>query len=166
MSIFHLKFPHMKHEENSIRGIHTAKRRGFTEIDLDMCISEDNRVIGCHWSEPLDRDGFKDPLHKLGRHAVVSKLPLSVIMRLRARTWFRVYRIQPIEVLLSECARLHIGAVLEPKGDPRFCAAWPWEFIAKEADRLGCNVRVYALPQNAAALPYARAAGLKAAVIR
>lgn len=169
MSLFHLRAPHMKHEENSIRGIRKAARardwrgrRKYTEIDLDMLITKDNRIVGCHWPRPMVRDGFKDPEGQLAKGRTVASMTLAEVSRLRARTGLFTYRIQTIERLLAECAKRNIGAVLEPKGDPRFDEPWPWEHIAKVADDLGVHVRVYALRANKNALPAARAAGFHA----
>lgn len=88
MAIYHLKHPHKKHEENSLRGIRAAAkarkwiRRGlrlvrvrkFTEVDLDLLITKADphcphcapgkcvgHVVGCHWDEPMVHDGFYDP---------------------------------------------------------------------------------------------------------
>ncbi len=143
MSVFHVRRGQKYHTENSLRGIRTAKRRGYTEIDLDMLITKDNRIVGCHWRRPLLKDGFRDPKKKLGRNRTVATMTLLEVTRLRAGRWPRTYRIQTIERLLRECARLGIGAVLEPKDDSRFALDWPWEHISKVADDCGAHVRVY-----------------------
>lgn len=159
--ILHVEYPVMKHVENSLRGVRRAARR-HEAIDLDMQITKDNRIVGTHWPRPLLRDGFRDPRRRIGRHARVRDLTWAQVSRLRAGHRPRLYRIQPIERLLYECARRGVVAVLEPKGDPRFTQDWTWQHIAKTAEAYGATVSVRALRENADALPAARRAGFKA----
>jgi hypothetical protein len=180
--VFHLKAPHMKHEENSVRGVKRAKALGDSETDLDMCITKADphcprqyhpdgkpcrgHIVGCHWAEPMIHDGFVDPLHKLDPHTRVDEMTLQEVLRLRARTGRLVYRVCTIETLLGACAKYGRSAVLEPKGDKRFDLDWPWEHIKDVADDLGVHVRSYALPANASALPAARRNGVPAKEIK
>lgn len=164
MSVFHVRHGEMYHTENSLRGIRRAARarnpdgtRKYDEIDLDLLISKDNRIVGCHWPRPIRRDGFRDPKKQLAPSRTVASMTLLELARLKAAHWPRVYRIQTVERLLAECARVGIGAVLEPKS-PDFTLAH-WQHIGKVADAVGVHVRVYALPQNSAALDPARRAG-------
>lgn len=161
MSVFHVKAPVPKHVENSVRGIKRAKRLDYDEIDLDMLITKDGRIVGCHWPRPMLKDGFRDPYGVIDPHSTVASLKFSEVHRLRARTGLWTYRIQPIELLLHQCAKSGVGAVLEPKGDPRFKNKAVWDHLMKVAEDCGADVRVYALPQNAAALPYAKAASFR-----
>lgn len=161
LPIFHTRKGEKYHRGNSIRGIRRARRRGYPAIDLDILITLDGVVIGCHWPRPLWRDGFRDPKRKVSKTADVKHLRWAVVHRLVAGYVTR-YRIQRIETLLGECARLGIIAVLEPKGDPRFDRRATWDHIAAIAEDKGAEVMVRALPQNASALPAARAAGFKA----
>lgn len=166
MTVFHVKHPTPKHVENSIRGIRRARRRGFTEIDLDMLITKDGRIVGCHWPRPMLKDGFRDPRGKLSSSRTVASMTFAEVHRLKARTGLFTYRIQPIETLIQECGRRGVGAVLEPKGDNRFENTAVWDHLAKVADEAGTHVRVYALPENADALPFAKAGGLRVKEIR
>lgn len=155
MSIFHLRWPHMKHEENSLRGIRTAARRGYGWIDLDLQMTKDGVIVVTHWDRPMRRDRFRDPLRRISAATPVSSLTWAQVRRLRTRDG---YRIQRVETMLRACHRYGIGAYLEPKGDRRFDADAPWQHIAKVADDLGTHVRVYALRANQNALiPAARA---------
>lgn len=165
MRIFHLKWPRFKHEENSIRGILRAKFLHFDAIDIDMQITRDGVVIGCHWLLLMLRDGFRDPKKLISPTKPVNELTWAVVQRFVAGRRPLLYRVQRIETLLRWCARIGITAVLEPKGDKRFETDGPWQHIAKVADDVGCHVRVYALPTHAAALPYARRAGFLAKTI-
>lgn len=165
MRIFHVGRKEKYHRGNSIRGIRRAHRRGYPAIDLDILMTLCGVIIGCHWPRPLLRDGFRDPKRRVSKTADVADLRWVVVRRLVAG-WVTRYRIQRIETLLAECARVGIIAVLEPKGDPRFDHRATWDYIAKVADDKGADVKVRALPQNASALPAARAAGFQAWEIR
>jgi glycerophosphoryl diester phosphodiesterase len=160
--IYHVEWPTLKHVENSVRGIRHAHRNGFDAIDLDMLITSDGQILGCHWDRPMRRDGFRDPWRRIDPDKAVRELTWRQVSRLVAGYFPRRYRINRIERLLAECARLGVIAVLEPKDDPRFRQAAIWEHLAAVAEDLGAIVSVYALPQNAAALPPARAAGFQA----
>lgn len=161
MRIYHVRRGVPYHRGNSIRGIRRARRHGYPAIDLDLCITRDGVIIGCHWPRPLLHDGFRDPRRLVAKTANVADLRWVAVARLVAGRIVR-YRIQRIERLLQECARVGIIAVLEPKGDPRFDKRETWDRVADIADDLGATVQVRALPQNASALPAARAAGFKA----
>lgn len=176
MSVFHVKYPRMKHEENSIRGVREAKRRGHDEIDLDLSISlADPRcplrhplgepckghIYGNHWPRPMERDGFRDTAlrNRMPKDKVFSTMTVKQVGRLVARTGRRLFRIRRIERLLQECAKRGVGAVLEPKDDDRFDEDWPWEHIAQVADDCGVEVRVYGFHPKA--LAAAKRHGLK-----
>lgn len=142
MRIFHLKWPHFKHEENSLRGIRKARRGGFDAIDIDILITKDNVIVGCHWAKPLQRDGFHDPKHKIRRDARVRALTWEQLRRLTTVDGFHVQR---LDVLLPACARNHEIAYLEPKADRRFEADWPWQHIRGIAAACGAKVLVRTL---------------------
>jgi hypothetical protein len=167
---FHVKWPTPKHVENSIRGILYAIAHMFARIDLDMSITKPDphcplrhgypgpcrgHVVGCHWPLPMRQDGFYDPLSHL--HPDTPIWAMTAVEALRLVTGDG-HRMQLIETLIGRCGT-EIGALLEPKGDPRFTQDWPWQHILDTAIAAGCHVEVYALPQNAAALPVARRVG-------
>lgn len=178
--IYHVKYPVMKHVENSVRGIRRAARRLFKAIDLDILITKADphcqhvghaehvngkclgHIVGCHWQKLLRRDKFRDPEHRISLDAKVRNLTLDQVLRLKTVDG---YHVQPIAVLLRTCAMRHIVALLEPKNDARFALSWPWNYIALIAEDLGTTVSVRALPQNAAALPAARRVGFAAWMI-
>jgi glycerophosphoryl diester phosphodiesterase len=160
--IFHLKFPRMKHEENSIRGIRNAARLGYGWIDLDLQMTSDGVIVVTHWARPMKRDRFKDPRRLINPGETVRHLTWREVRRLRTNDGYRIPR---IEAALRACARHGIGAYLEPKGDRRFHRALPWQHIAQVAEDCGAHVRVYALPQNREALAPARAVGFETKVI-
>lgn len=158
MRIFHVKWPIWKHVENSLRGIRKASRFGYDAIDLDLLITKDGVIVVCHWDRPMLRDNFYDTAHRLSIHAMVRELTWDQIKRLRAPGHYRIMR---VEHALAACARARIIAYLEPKDDPRFASDWPWQHIRAVKARYHTRVRVRALPQNAAALPFARRAGFR-----
>lgn len=166
--ILHYKSPRMKHEENSIRGIRRAHALGLDGIDIDVLLDADGNPYGNHWPRPMERDGFKDTAlrNRMPKDKLFHTMTPRQVRRLLAVTRGRFYRIRRLEVLLAECARLGVVAVLEPKGDKRLARDSFWQYIAKVADRLGATVSVRALPENAAALAPARRAGLEAWEIR
>lgn len=171
MSVFHVKHGTPYHVENSLRGIRLAHRLGYDEIDLDMCMTTDDRIVGTHWERPMIHDGFRDPYRELKPMTPVSGMKLDEVTRLRAGR-IRPYRISPIERLLAECAHVGIGAVLEPKGDRRFALVATWQHLAKVADDLGADVRMYALRNvphpgyGQTTVTAAKAAGIEGRVIR
>ena len=155
-SIFHVKYPRMKHEENSNRGDREARRRGLRGTDLDMQITADGRIVNTHWARPMIHDRFRDPYHEIKPSTPVSKLTFDEVSRLVAGRRPRRYRIRSIEQALRHCAKLGLVAVLEPKGDPSFAKDWPWEHIYTVAEQVGCALAIRALPENAEALKAAR----------
>lgn len=159
MRIFHVAYPVMKHVENSDRGDRTAKRLGYQANDLDLLITEDNKIVNTHWDRPMLKDRFRDPYGQLQASTPVRRMTWAEVARLRAGRWPRRYRIRSIEHALAHCAHLGLIAYLEPKDDPRFAQDWPWAHIRAVADDVGCQVLVRALPQNAAALEPARRVG-------
>jgi glycerophosphoryl diester phosphodiesterase len=157
--VFHLSWPRWKHEENSLRGAIYAHRHGYHAIDLDLQMTADGIIVVTHWSRPMRKDKFYDREHRLGRYRTVASMDWWQVRRLRTPDGYSIRR---VEALLRKCARLGIVALLEPKSDPRFRLDWPWLHIAQVAEDVGCTVSVRALPENAAALPAARRAGIQA----
>jgi glycerophosphoryl diester phosphodiesterase len=162
---YHLKWPRMKHEENSLRGIKYAARHRWPMIDLDLLITKDGVVVNTHWDRPLVRDGFRDPLGQIGRDAQVRDLTWVQLSRLVAGRWPRRYHIQRVERVLHECARRGIVAGLEAKDDPRFEQDDVWAQIRAAVDAAGLDartdVRVWAIrnfPTTDAGLRRVRAA--------
>lgn len=155
--VFHIKRGERYHTENSIRGVRKAKRLGYDAIDIDLQMTApckptdphycgnpkcEGHVVATHWDYPIDKDGFTDPLHRLGKRARVRRLTLSQVLRLIAPGR---YRILPVEKMLAACHRYGVKAVLEPKGDPRFEDVAVWQHIAQMADDLGCHLAGYSI---------------------
>lgn len=160
--IYHLSWPHYKHEENSIHGVRVAHRKHYARIDIDLTVSAEHHIFANHWAHPMLKDGFRDPLRQIDRHTSMHQMTDAQIERLVAgHRPFRRYHIHRIETILAECGRLGIVALLEPKGAPLFDHVETWTYLMKVADQVGAHIEVYALPQNASALPAARAAGIE-----
>ncbi|MBO9523905.1 MAG: hypothetical protein J7518_20415 [Nocardioidaceae bacterium] len=165
--IYHVPHGTPYHQENSLRGIRKAAAEGYTSIDLDMQMTKDGVIVGTHWGQPMLRDGFRDPLLPLARKARVADMKWRRVRRLRTKDGG--YRIQRLETLLAECARLDIEAVLEPKSDPRFRTVATWQRIRVMQRVAKARIAAYALPElgGAESMKAAKEAGVKDAwVIR
>lgn len=161
MRIYHLKFPRMKHEENSRRGVRAARRwlrRLFGWIDLDELMTKADpdcplkgddehgpddicrgHRVCTHWDYPMIRDRFYDPEGLIDPHTRVRDMTLAEVQRLTTKDGYRISR---THVLVALCVRLKVGAYLEPKDDPRFEQDWPWQYMARVRKRTGARIRV------------------------
>lgn len=106
--------------ENSPAGIKFAAEHGYSSIDLDMQITKDGVPVATHWSEPMKKDGFFDPEHKLSPGTKVSQMTLAEVMRLRNKDGQS--RIYPVSTMLAELKKHGIAGDLEAKNDPRFAS--------------------------------------------
>lgn len=104
--------------ENSPQGIQFAAKRGYKSIDLDMQITKDGHMVATHWSQPMKKDGFRDPLGKLDKDTKVSDMTLAEVMRLRNQDGQS--RIYPMSTMIKELKKNGIAGDLEAKSDPRF----------------------------------------------
>ena len=143
--IFHLKWPRRKHEENSPRGIREAARKGYARIDLDLSITKDGVVVGCHWPRPMIRDGFRDPKKQLKRTRTVASMTWAEVSRLRTKDGYRIWR---VEDLIAVCAEEGVEPLFEPKDDARFEDVAPWHPIKKACDAHGLHPTGYSLRSN------------------
>lgn len=176
---YHVKWPRKKHTENSRRGVWRAISLWFMRIDLDLSITAPDpecpakyhpdggecrgHVVCNHWPKPMRKDGFRDPLGRIHPDTLISQMTFVEALRLVASDGTHIW---PVEELLRTCGK-HIIALLEPKGDHRFLLDWPWEHIKAAAKKYRVHVEVYALPENAKALPVAhRVGGWKTWVIK
>jgi len=104
--------------ENSPAGIAFAARHGYSSIDIDMQITKDGVPVATHWSQPMKKDGFFDPEHKIRPGKKISQMTLAEVMRLRNKDGQS--RILPLSTMLGELKKHNLGGDLEAKGDPRF----------------------------------------------
>ncbi len=104
--------------ENSPAGIAFAAKHGYSSIDIDMQITKDGVPVATHWSQPMKKDGFYDPEHKLSPDTKISQMTLAEVMRLRNKDGQS--QIFPLSTMLDELKKHNLGGDLEAKNDPRF----------------------------------------------
>jgi hypothetical protein len=162
MAIFHLKWPRMKHEENSNRGDREAARRGFDGIDHDWQKDADGVVWNTHWQDVFRRDGFHDPERKVGRGDRFRRLHARAIRRLRAVTRGHTFRIRTADEGIRHAAKVGLKVVY---GEAKPGNVWTIEdFAARKrvADAAGIRLVVMTMdnwPGWQRTLLAARAAG-------
>lgn len=164
MPIFHLKFPRMKHEENSIRGARYADRHGYDKIDWDLQLTKDDVIVVTHWRRPMLQDKFFDPRRRIAPNTPIGRLTWWQVKHLKTHDGYRIRR---IEQMLPVIARLGMVAVLEPKS-PKFAAGWIWEHITQVARDCGARIEAYALKSHGGVETMRAAAsyGIKTRVIQ
>ena len=104
--------------ENSPQGIKYAAKHGYSSIDLDMQITKDGVLVNTHWSQPMAKDGFYDPLGKLDPKTKVSEMTFAEVSRLRNRDGQS--RIHTMESQIALLKKYGIAGDLEAKNDKRF----------------------------------------------
>jgi hypothetical protein len=104
--------------ENSPAGIKFAADHNYSSIDIDMQITKDGVPVATHWAQPMKRDGFHDPLGKLGKNTKISDMTLAEVMRLRNKDGKS--RIYPVATMIDLLKKNGISGDLEAKNDPRF----------------------------------------------
>ncbi len=104
--------------ENSPAGIAFAAKKGYASIDIDMQITKDGVPVATHWSQPLKKDGFYDPLGKIGKDKKVKDMTLAEVMRLRNKDGRS--QIYPVSTLIPLLKKHGIAGDFEAKNDPRF----------------------------------------------
>lgn len=111
MTVFHLKWPRMKHEENSPQGDREAVRKGCTGSDHDWQKSLDGTTHNTHWKDVFARDGFFDPLEEYGEGDHFDTLPDEVVERLLAHTGRKVFRIRTADAGIRHAAAVGLDRV-------------------------------------------------------
>lgn len=96
---FHLKWPRLKHEENSPQGDLEARRKHFKGTDHDTQKGASGIAYNTHWKDIWHRDGFTDPMHQYGPDTPHGPVPFdqlsdNVIRRLVAHTDGETFRIR------------------------------------------------------------------------
>lgn len=104
--------------ENSPEGIKFAAKHHYSSIDLDMQITKDGVPVNTHWSQPMLKDGFYDPEHKLTPHTKISEMTLAEVGRLRNRDGESVIKTMSSQIGLLK--KFDIAGDLEAKDDRRF----------------------------------------------
>lgn len=135
-SIFHLKWPRMKHEENSPQGDREAVRTGHNGSDHDTQKSADGTSYNTHWKDVFRRDGFHDPLRMYGAGDRFDELPDVVVDRLVAYTERKMFRIRTTEAGIWHAAKVGLEVVhveLKPGNDWTVADCRRFKRAAKDA---------------------------------
>lgn len=117
---FHLKWPRLKHEENSPQGDREAVATGHAGTDHDQQKGASGTSYNTHWKDVFRRDGFVDPLGEYGPGDSFDTLPDHVILRLRAHTHGHTYRIRTTHAGIRHAATVGLDYVvveLKPGND-------------------------------------------------
>lgn len=114
--------------ENSPAGIAFAAKNGYKSIDIDMQITKDGVPVATHWSKPMAKDGFYDPLGKLGKNTKVSQITLAEVMRLRNKDGQS--RIYPVAEMVKHLKKHGIAGDFEAKDDNRFATNQVMGYLA------------------------------------
>lgn len=104
--------------ENTPEGIKFAADNGYESIDLDMLITKDGHMVATHYSQPMKKDGFYDPLKKVDEGTKVSDMTLAEVMRLRNEDGQS--QIYPMSRMIEELKKNGIAGDFEAKNDSRF----------------------------------------------
>lgn len=146
--------------ENSPAGIKFAADHGFSSIDIDMQITKDGVPVATHWSEPMKKDGFYDPEHKLSPGTKVSQMTLAEVTRLRNKDGRS--QILPLSTMLAELKKHNIAGDLEAKNDPRFATDHMMGQIADMVRKAGIQANLKTInygPQSMAVIKQAQKQG-------
>lgn len=118
--IFHLKWPRLKHEENSARGDREAVRKGCNGTDHDAQKGASGTSYNTHWKDVFRRDGFHDPEGHYGPGDRFETLPDDVIGRLVAHTHGHAFGIRTTHAGIRHAAQVGLEVVyveLKPGND-------------------------------------------------
>lgn len=150
---------------NSVRGLERAHRLGHRAIDLDFTITRDGHLVNCHFRHPV-LHGYVDPLGRIGRHTPMDELTLADVRRLRFPRGG--HRIQTVETMFREAARLGLRVEFEAKNSPRFDRVETFRRVRELADKYDLSVQVKRAsfhPRTPQVLAAAHEAGLVTIVL-
>ena len=131
--------------ENSPAGIAFAAKHGYASIDLDMQLTKDGVPVNTHWSRPLKKDGFYDPLHKIPKNRKVSDMTLAEVMRLRNKDGRS--RIFPISTMVNLLKKHGIAGDFEVK-DARLGSDKMMGYLANLVRNAGIKANVKTIDRN------------------
>lgn len=126
--------------ENSPGGIAFAAKHGYKSIDIDMQITKDGVPVATHWSRPLQKDGFYDPLGKIGKNTKVSDMTLAEVTRLRNKDGQS--RIYPVATMVQHLKKHGIAGDFEAKDDPRFASEKVMGYLADVVRQSGIKANL------------------------
>lgn len=132
--------------EDSPNGIKYAAEHGYSSIDLDMQITKSGVPVNTHWSQPMLKDGYYDPQHKIDPKAKVSDMSQAEVERLRNKDGASV-----ITTMSSQIQRLKqygVAGDLEAKADPRFATDAGMGGLAQEVREAGINANLKSIDRG------------------
>lgn len=132
--------------ENSPAGIKYAAEHGYSSIDLDMQITKDGVLVNTHWSQPMLKDGFYDPEHKLDPKTKVSDMTFAEISRLRNDDGQS--RIHTLASQIALLKKYRIAGDLEAKDDPRFATDKVMDEVASLVRQAGIKANVKSIDRG------------------
>lgn len=126
--------------ENSPQGVKFAADHGYKSIDLDMLITKDGVPVNTHWSQPMKKDGFYDPLQKLSENTKISDMTLAEVMRLRNKDGQS--QINTVSTMIEQLKKNGIAGDFEVKNDPRFATDEVMGSLARQVREAGIQANV------------------------
>ncbi len=132
--------------ENSPQGIKYAAKHGYSSIDLDMQITKDGVLVNTHWSQPMAKDGFYDPLGKLDPKTKVSEMTFAEVSRLRNKDGQS--RIHTLESQIALLKKYGIAGDLEAKNDKRFATDKVMGQIASMVRKAGIKANLKSIDRG------------------
>lgn len=126
--------------ENSPAGIAFAAKHGYSSIDLDMQITKDGVPVATHWSQPMKKDGFFDPEHKISPGTKISQMTLAEVMRLRNKDGQS--QIYPMSTMIGLLKKHNLAGDLEAKNDRRFASDQVMGSIAQMVRQAGIKANL------------------------
>jgi len=132
--------------ENSPQGIKYAAKHGYSSIDLDMQITKDGVLVNTHWSQPMSKDGFYDPLGKLDPKTKVSEMTFAEVSRLRNKDGQS--RIHTMESQIALLKKYGIAGDLEAKNDKRFATDKVMGQIASMVRKAGIKANLKSIDRG------------------
>ncbi len=133
--------------ENSPAGIAFAAKNGYASIDIDMQITKDGVPVATHWSQPLKKDGFYDPLGKLDKNTKVSEMTFAEVSRLRNKDGQS--QIYSIATMIGHLKKHGIAGDFEAKDDKRFASDEVMGEIASLVRKAGIKANLKSIDRGA-----------------
>lgn len=133
--------------ENSPAGIAFAAKNGYASIDIDMQITKDGVPVATHWSQPLKKDGFYDPLGKLDKNTKVSEMTFAEVSRLRNKDGQS--EIYSIATMIGHLKKYGIAGDFEAKDDKRFASDEVMGEIASLVRKAGIKANLKSIDRGA-----------------
>lgn len=150
--------------ENSPAGIQFAAEHGYSSIDLDLQITKDGKVVATHWAQPMKKDDFFDPEHKLAPELKVSEMTLAEVSRLRNRDGQS--QIYPIDVMIDRLKEHEIGGDFEAKKDGRFSSTEVMGYLADRVRQSGIQANLKTIDHGETSMSILQAAQVQGFWVR